>query len=371
MRTSILAFIVAALLGGIPLEALPMTQAQAPTGQLAFVKPSREVREVCVIEADGTNLHCSGSTVSYPHYQPVWSPDGDFILYQQPYVAGEPSSYLLDVESGVTTAIALPLFDGRVVQWSPDGTQFLLVGILNEGEDVEIYTLQTDGSDLRPLTDNDNPDNVPVWSPDGTQIAYIAYLDNRTLMVMQADGSNQQPISGELVLSLESPLAWSPDNSQIAFVVNGDVIGNYETSEIYVVNADGTALRQLTDTGGVNLDPRWSPDGSQIVFWGYELGAFDDTSKPGLRSEVFIINADGSDLVNLTQNFGLDHSAEWSPDGEWIAFSSTRTLEGVEPRPGLFIMRPDGTDVRMVTNEPPFAEGGREANNPVWRPLAR
>jgi len=347
----------------------PFQETEA-TGQIIFAHRSREAFEFCVIDVQSRESRCFPALVTDYGQVPVWSPDGNFILYQQPYVQGEPNSYLLDIHDGSTNPISVSLWSSRVAGWSPDGTQFLIVGIPNPNDDVEIYTSQTDGSNLRQLTDNTIPDNVPLWSPDGTQIAYVAYFDEPALMVMASDGIDGQPISNGLELHFDYSFAWSPDSTQIAFVANGDFIGMDQTSEIYVVNADGTDLRQLTDTGGVNLDPRWSPDGSQIVFWGYELGAFDDTSKPGLRSEVFRMNADGSDLVNLTQNFGLDHSAEWSPDGEWIAFSSTRTLEGVEPRPGLFIMRPDGTDVRMLTDEPPFVEGGREPLNPVWRPLA-
>ena len=59
---------------------------------------------------------------------------------------------------------------------------------------------------------------------------------------------------------------------------------------------------------------------------------------------------------------------EWSPDGNWIAFTSTRRWEGKVGVSGIFIMRPDGTNVRMLTNEPPLIEGGSDANYPVWRP---
>jgi TolB protein len=184
-------------------------------------------------------------------------------------------------------------------------------------------------------------------------------------MVMTADGTEIRVLVAEVPINREVQPQWSPDSSAIAFVVNTENVGLDQPGEVYVIDVDSSNLRQLTSNGGVNINPRWSPDGTQIVFYGYALGAFDDMGDPNsLRTEIFLIDADGSNLLNLSQSTGLDYHPSWSPDGEWIAFASTRAS------PGIFIMRPDGSDVRMVTNEPPFAEGGRGANNPVWRPVA-
>jgi len=161
---------------------------------------------------------------------------------------------------------------------------------------------------------------------------------------------------------------WSPDGKQIAFVVDTKIRGSDEPSEIYLINVDGSDLRQLTETGGSTFDPRWSPDGKRLVFWGFAVGAFDRDANNSLQNEVFIINADSSGFANLTQNTGLDLQPAWSPDGEWIAFTSTRIWESENGRSGIFIMRPDGTDLQMLTNEPPVIEGGSSFNNPVWRP---
>jgi Tol biopolymer transport system component len=337
--------------------------AQNSSAELAF----RLNGDICIVNVDGGEQRCLTDTRDVLEQDPVWSPDGRFLAYRatvEPVGLGSSTTYIYDFER--ESAYELP-GGWYVFEWSPDGA-FLLT-IQFDGNDSEIAIVDSDGDNLHLVTSNDSPDFAPAWSPDGRQIAYLTGYPEATLMVMDADGENLRALTTDLNINREVRPVWRPDSSQIAFVVNGEFINGHQTSEIYVIKADGTDLRQWTDAGGVNLDPRWSPDGSQIVFWGYAVGS-DDISEPSLSSQVFRIDADGSNLVNLTQNIGLNRNADWSPDGEWISFSSSRIWESNDFRPGLFIMRPDGTDMRMVTNEPSFVEGGREPINPVWRPLA-
>jgi TolB protein len=342
---------------------------EEPVPQIAFVSHDA----ICIINIDGTNLKCL-TTDEARNFNPVWSPDGRFIAFHS---VGESvgmrssasASYIYDLENETTISLPQALY---IYDWSPDSAFLLTAGSTHEGGDSEIYLLRSDGSGLQALTDNQVMDSTPAWSPDGTQIAYLSGFPEATLMVMSATGENLRPLTIDLAVNREVQPVWSPDSQVIAFVVDGEHVGLDQLSEIYIVHADGTSLRQLTNTGGVNLNPRWSPDGTHLVFYGYAPGAFDDVSDTSsLRTEVFLMNADGSDLVDLTQNSGLDYQPAWSPDGEWIAFASTRIWQSENPRGGIFIMRPDGSDLRMVTSEPPFNEGGREANSPVWRPIVQ
>lgn len=107
-------------------------------------------------------------------------------------------------------------------------------------------------------------------------------------------------------------MATVPIDAKIVFCVDGD---------LFVSNDDGSRRRRLTqNTTALDEEPRWSPDGTKIVFTRY----MDKTQQQN-RAELFIINADGSNLQRITHNNFLDNTPSWSPDGRQIAFSSGRS----------------------------------------------
>lgn len=135
--------------------------------------------------------------------------------------------------------------------------------------------------------------------------------------------------------------AVSPDGTRILFASYDD---------IYVMNANGSGRVNLTQHPAFDLEPRWSPDGTRIVFTSDRDagGAFD----------VFVMNADGSNPVNVSNHPARDNQASWSPDGTKLAFSSDRTGE-LE----VFVMNSDGSDPVNLTNNP---DGSDSA--PAWSP---
>jgi len=140
---------------------------------------------------------------------------------------------------------------------------------------------------------------------------------------------------------------WSPDGSRIVFSSNQS--GNYQ---IWSMNADGSDRKRLTDLKGRSALPRWSPDGSKIVFTSEVRDAEGSTSL-----EIFVMNSDGGGVQQLTSPAqaavgGAGHSESekmawnsvpaWSPDGSRIIFASNREGDGVTPT--LYTMNPDGSD---------------------------
>jgi Tol biopolymer transport system component len=213
-----------------------------------------------------------------------------------------------------------------------------LVFQTNRDGRIEIYTMNSDGSGAKRLTDNPGVDIMPRWSPDGTQIVFVSVRAGlgRELYVMNADGTDQRRLT-DLGTNPGFP-DWSPDGSRIAFhAARGD--GNFD---IFTMNADGSDVRRLTTTGS-QLRPRWSPDGSRIAF-----GWFQSTATGICCGHIGIMNDDGSGFRIVTHGpENLD--ADWSPDGRRLAFSRWHSMHGgMMGNLVLTIINADGTGERML-----------------------
>jgi hypothetical protein len=220
--------------------------------------------------------------------------------------------------------------------WSPDGTRIAVSIFPNGGGDRAIWVMNADGSDPVQVAAAENV-SVPSWSPTGTTIAYSAKIDGRTeIHLVSADGTGDRIVHAE---GAEGTFAvfsakFSPDGTQILFDRGTD-----SGFDIFVMNVDGSDLRRLTTTG-TDYDPHWSPDGTQIAFTRQEIVEVDGERRA--TSDIFVMNADGTDVRRLAD--GGDRSTylnpEWSPDGTKIAY-----VAGVTGGPGsLVVMNADGSD---------------------------
>lgn len=224
--------------------------------------------------------------------------------------------------------------------WSPDGSKIAFVSARNGKNDV--FMVNTDGSSQIQLTFGNWDYHTPVFSPDGTKIAFTADSSDQEeifqvdIYVVNADGSDLQNLTPNTGPTDGWP-SWSPDGTRMVFV--SDRGGNYE---IYMMDSDGSNQKNLTNNEARDLNPLWSPDGSQIAFRSNQDGPYD----------IFLMNPEGENPRNITNNWHSEWGFAWSPDGEKIAFQTQTSWEPVFPHPDyqVFIINGDGTNQQMLTD---------------------
>jgi TolB protein len=221
--------------------------------------------------------------------------------------------------------------------WSPDGKKIAFTSYLKRNPDL--YLVDVDGKNLQRFSYHPGLNVSPSWSPDGKKIALMMGMEGKSdIFIINADGANPKKLTK--THGNEASPTWSPDGQWIAFV--SDRSGS---PQIYIMTQDGSNVRRLTFEGSYNTNPSWSPKGDQIAFCGRAEGRF----------HIFTIRADGSGLRRLTSDVGNHESPCWSPEGRYIAFSSTRT--GVSK---IFIMNANGFNQRALTQ----SKGGEAG--PAW-----
>ena len=204
----------------------------------------------------------------------------------------------------------------------------------------------------------------PVWSPDGSRIAVDSDREDpdtsdgiviNDVFTMAADGSDVRKLTDSI--GVNGDPAWSPDGMLIAFEADR---GSPGEQGIYVANAsDGSGLRRITTLpAGSSMDkaPRFSPDGTQIVF---------TREASNSASELYVVNLDGSGLRSITPSNLHPGDATWSPDGSEIVFEADLTYDG---RTGPWIVGSDGHGARSPTGPQDLSGQWKGFADPVWSP---
>jgi TolB protein len=264
----------------------------APPGRIAFVRvlPSFNM-EVFRMDATGANV-VNLTNRPGQDYTPAWSPDGSKIVFAcavEICVMNEDGSGIVQLTNSLSA---------EAPAWSPDGSRIAFHADPT-GTNWDIYVMDTDGGNIARLTTDPATDGFPDWSREGTRIAFRRIVSGTSqIFVMNADGTG-------LVQLTTGPggstPAWSPDGTRIAF--DSDRTGR---GEIYVMNADGTGITQVTTAGGSKAD--WSLDGSRIVFY-----AKRGKNPSAANFDIYAINPDGTREVRLTSVSDMEHSPAWGP----------------------------------------------------------
>ncbi|HEX8709432.1 MAG TPA: hypothetical protein VF723_14400 [Pyrinomonadaceae bacterium] len=262
-------------------------------------------------------------------------------------VQGTNALFTMNADGSNLTQISTNCYNNAFPEWSPDGTQVVFTGSCTEGNS-QIYLINADGSGLRRLTNYNGFNEHPTWSPDGTRIAFDRSLgDGIHLFVINVDSTGERRLTTNPAANDVSP-AWSPDGSKIAFAhinpYNGQDPGKYN---IYVINTDGSNQINLTNNAFQNYNPAWSPDGTKITFSSTRNG----------QQNIYVMNADGSNQTKIAALAG-DSEPSWSPDGTKIVFVSL-----VNGNADLYLVNPDGSNLTRLSSN------SSHENSPSWQPM--
>ena len=280
-----------------------------------------------------------------------WAFDGSQLIYQARKPGAECDQiYVLDPESGDTRMVSTG--EGRTTcsYFYPSGNEILYSSTHHHNaacppnpdfsmgyvwpvyETYDVFASNLDGSGLRQLTTEEGYDAEATFSPAGDRIVFTSARDgDLELYSMAPDGSDVIRLTDRP--GYDGGAFYSPDGSKIIWRAHypgeGPELEDYRRLlsqgllrpgelEIYIMDADGSNQRQLTQLGGANFAPYWHPSGEKIVF------SSNHHDPDGRDFEIYMINLDGSGLTRITYSEGFDGFPVFSPDGQHLVFGSNR-----------------------------------------------
>lgn len=295
------------------------------TTQIVFVSDRLSNKynfQVFIMDIDGKNVKRLTND-SNKYFYPQFSPDGSYIItYSQNGFNDE--IYRMDINGDTLINLSNSPGNDNLPQFSPDGSKIVFTS--DRDGNREIYIMNNDGSDQLRLTNNSLTDHSPQFSPDGMKIIFCSLTDypyandGYDIFTINIDGTNLTKLTPDNMYYLNSAIIgeggpnvldaaprYSPDGSKIIFMTS--LANNYV---IHMMNADGSNTSTIIDQAGGNFAPFFYPHGTWILFRSHRDGDFD----------LYQSDLDGDRQVRITNDTGHTYFAAFSDDGAKILYYS-------------------------------------------------
>ena len=315
--------------------------------------PANLAAEGAILTVEGENHfgNVRQLTAGGENAEAYWAFDGSQLIYQaRKPGAGCDQIFVLDPHTAETHQVSTG--EGRTTcsYFYPSGDEILYSSTHHHDascpvnpdfslgyvwpvyDTYDVFVANVDGSNLRQLTDEDGYDAEATFSPVGDRIVFTSVRDgDLDLYSMNPDGSGIVRLTDRL--GYDGGAFYSPDGSKIIWRAHypeeGPELDDYMALlaegllrpgelEIWVMDADGSNQRQVTEVGGANFAPYWYPDGERILF------SSNHQDPTGRDFDIYSINLDGTDLTRITYADGFDGFPVFSPDGRYLVFGSNR-----------------------------------------------
>lgn len=277
------------------------SSANQPTGHIVFTCQVFKVQasnQICIVNANGTGFRRLTTDSTRQHYYHSLAPDGKSVVYAAFREENVYEIYEMDIASGNVAQVTNRLGILNAPEISPDGKFIIFKQSSGYNNRNKIWIMDRNGENVANIPRAEGWD--PTWSEDGKYILFASDMDGGVqLYTIRVNGSELHKISN--LPAIRGRSDWSPDGK---FIVTYS--GESWKREIYIMNADGTNARVLSPEGGNSQGPSFSPNGQWVTFTSY-FDNFNDEN----GCEIYIMRVDGTDLRRLTENDYCDYQPRW------------------------------------------------------------
>jgi WD40 repeat protein len=264
---------------------------------------------------------------------------------------GVDETRLFTVNPDGTGEVSLPVSFTDCAEWSPDGTKLHITASAYPGSRLRPAVINADGTGFTLLNGTSNTNlnlGCGDWTPDMSRLVLQGFPEtghpelNGIYSVRASDGGDLTLVSRNPFGGYDAVPQVSPDGTSIVFLRNDPSrhLPGFEVGALYVVGLDGTGQRRITPWGEARGTGSWSPDGRWIAF-------------AGPPHDLYLVHPDGSGLVRIPVDLGRGKPVEprWSPDGTMLVFGLQTNGQS-----DIYTVRTDGSDLTQITNTPTIDE---------------